>query len=203
MALAHDLGHSPFGHAGEAALDALMAEHGHFEHNRQSLRVVDYLEHPYPDFRGLNLTAAVRCCLAKHRTLYDNPEDGEFAQSAQGPLEGQLVDLADEIAFTSADLADALSAGWITLDDLAGLALWRRGWELACGMMPDAREIHKRIRACGLVLSLMVDDCLAATAAALEKPSPGPPGRHPDPRRPAWRALAQPWPRPCGSCRSS
>jgi dGTPase len=73
VALAHDLGHPPFGHAGESALAEQMAEHGHFEHNRQSLRIVDYLEHPYPAFRGLNLTAAVRECLARHSTRYDTP----------------------------------------------------------------------------------------------------------------------------------
>jgi dGTPase len=172
-ALAHDLGHPPFGHCGEEVLDELMADEDGFEHNRQSLRVVDYLEHPYPAFRGLNLTAAVRECLAKHQTRYDTPACSDFDASLQAPLEGQVVDLADEIAYTAADLDDALAAEWITTDDLASLALWRRAWATAEADAPDARAIHKRIRACKAVLAAMVDDVventperLAATGAA-------------------------------------
>ena len=169
VALAHDLGHPPFGHAGEAALDELMSAHGGFEHNRQSLRVVDYLEHPYPSFRGLNLTQAVRECLARHTTRYDAPAAAEFAGRGQPPLEGQLVDLADEIAYTSADLDDALAAGWLTMEKLSGLALWRGAWEVAERDAPDARPVHKRIRACKAVLAAMTDDLLAATQAIIEK----------------------------------
>jgi len=166
-ALAHDLGHPPFGHCGEGVLDELMASEGGFEHNRQSLRVVDYLEHPYPAFRGLNLTAAVRECLARHRTRYDTPACGEFDASLQASLEGQVVDLADEIAYTAADLEDALAAEWITTDDLASLALWRRAWATAETDAPDARAIHKRIRACKAVLAAMVDDVVAQTPERL------------------------------------
>ena len=164
VALAHDLGHAPFGHTGQQVLDELMADHGRFEHNRQSLRVVDYLEHPYPDFRGLNLTAVVRECLAKHETKYDTPicEDCETALAA--PLEGQLVDFADEIAFTAADLDDALAAGWITLEQLAELDLWRRAWARAETDAPHARTVHKRIRACKGVLAAMADDVIATSA---------------------------------------
>jgi len=167
VALAHDLGHPPFGHAGEAVLDALMGEHGRFEHNRQSLRIVDYLEHPYPDFRGLNLTAVVRECLAKHETKYDSPICEDFDAALAAPLEGQLVDLADEIAFTAADLDDALAAGWITLEQLGELALWRLAWSRAEADAPGARTVHKRIRACKNVLSAMADDAIATTAAAV------------------------------------
>ncbi|MHC4983570.1 MAG: dGTP triphosphohydrolase, partial [Planctomycetota bacterium] len=104
VSLAHDLGHPPFGHAGEEALAELMAESGGFEHNRQSLRAVDYLEHPYPQFRGLTLTRVVRECLAKHESRCDSPACEEFDDGLLAPLEGQLVDLADEIAYTAADL---------------------------------------------------------------------------------------------------
>jgi len=169
VALAHDLGHPPFGHAGEAALDELMADHGRFEHNRQSLRVVEYLEHPYPQFRGLNLTRVVRECLARHQTCYDTPVCEELGAARRPPLEGQLVGRADEMAFTSADLDDALSAGWITVDELTGLDLWRRAWQQAQADAPDARPIHKRIRACKGVLAAMADDLLATTAANLER----------------------------------
>jgi dGTPase len=163
VALAHDLGHPPFGHSGEAALNELMADHGHFEHNRQSLRVVDYLEHPYPNFRGLNLCRVIRECLAKHTSRYDTPVCEEFAPKLLAPLEGQLVDLCDEIAYTSADLEDALAVGWLTLEQLGGLALWRQAWAVAQAESPDARDIHKRIRACKAVLAAMADDLLTTT----------------------------------------
>jgi dGTPase len=166
VALAHDLGHPPFGHSGEEALNELMADQGGFEHNRQSLRVVDYLEHPYPAFRGLNLTGVVRECLAKHETRYDRPIATDFA-AGRLPLEGQIVDLADEIAYTAADLDDALAVGWITVDQLGELAIWRRAWQAAEEACGDARWIHKRIRARAAVLSMMVDDVLSATDIAI------------------------------------
>jgi dGTPase len=163
VALAHDLGHPPFGHAGEKALDSLMAHHGRFEHNRHALRVVDHLEHPYPDFRGLNLTHVVRECLAKHETRYDTPICDDFDTSLRAPLEGQLVDLADSIAWTTADLEDSLSAGWIDREGLGNLALWRRAWGRTERAFPSARPIHKQIRACKGVLAAMADDVLAET----------------------------------------
>ena len=169
VALAHDLGHPPFGHGGEEVLDGLMAEHGGFEHNRQSLRVVDYLEHPYPPFRGLNLTRAVRECLAKHQTRYDRPVCEEFDAALRPPLEGQLVDLADEIAYTSADLEDALAAGIVAAEQLEGLALWREAGAVAEREYPAAGAVHKRIRACKAVLSAMADDVIAATRERMER----------------------------------
>ncbi|MCE5327348.1 MAG: deoxyguanosinetriphosphate triphosphohydrolase [Planctomycetaceae bacterium] len=175
VALAHDLGHPPFGHAGEAALNELMAAHGGFEHNRQSLRVVDYLEHPYPAFRGLNLTQAVRECLAKHETAYDKPSADEFDPALAGPLEGQLVDMADAIAYTSADLEDSLAAGLISLEHVSRLALWRRAWSAAQAADPDAGVLHTRIRACKGVLAAMADDVIASTTSTLEALKPANP----------------------------
>ena len=168
VALAHDLGHPPFGHAGEEALAELMADHGGFEHNRQSLRVVDYLEHPYPKFRGLNLTRAVRECLTKHETAYDHPAGDEFAGTGLAPLEGQIVDLADEIAYTSADVEDALGVGWVTAEQLGELAIWRRAWDAAVDEYPDARPIHLQIRAAKNVLALMADNAVATTAMLID-----------------------------------
>jgi len=164
VALAHDLGHAPFGHVGEEVLDELMADHGRFEHNRQSLRIVDHLEHPYPDFRGLNLTAVVRECLAKHETKYDSPSCEDFDTGLLAPLEGQIVDLADEIAFTAADLDDALAGGWLAVEQLAETELWQAAWSRAQAAAPHARPIHKRIRACKAVLAAMADDMIAQTA---------------------------------------
>src|SRR5262245_44024046 len=114
IALAHDLGHSPFGHKGEDALDELMKDHGGFEHNRQSLRVVDLLEQKYPRFPGLNLTWEVREGLAKHCTGYDRPSR-RFDFKARSPsLEAQVSNVADEVTYYSHDLDDGLSAGLIT-----------------------------------------------------------------------------------------
>ncbi|MBN2561967.1 MAG: dNTP triphosphohydrolase [Phycisphaerae bacterium] len=134
IALAHDLGHPPFGHAGEAALAALMKDHGGFEHNIQSLRVVDYLEHPYPPFRGLNLTFEVRESLIKHHTLHDRP-DPSAAIDEQArllldagpmpPLEGQVVSLADTIAYTLHDIEDGLVECGLTEEALSCCAVWR------------------------------------------------------------------------------
>jgi dGTPase len=167
VALAHDLGHPPFGHAGESALDDLMAQHGHFEHNRQSLRVVDYLEHPYPAFRGLNLTRVVRECLARHTTRYDTPVSTEFDPRLQAPIEGQLVDACDEIAYTCADVEDALQAEWLTRADLDGLELWQRAWRQTQRDAPHVHDIHKQIRATKTLLAILADDLLEATLANL------------------------------------
>lgn len=122
-ALAHDLGHPPFGHAGERALAESLREHGGFEHNEQSLRVVEYLEHPYPQFRGLNLTRAVRDCLAAHCTRYDAPRL-RCSDDASRPEAG-VVDLADRLAYTLHDLQDALYARLLSVQDLQGCTLWR------------------------------------------------------------------------------
>ncbi len=175
VALAHDLGHPPFGHAGEAALAELMADHGCFEHNRQSLRIVDYLEHPYPDFRGLNLTRAVRECIAKHETRYDTPVSDDFDMTLSAPLEGQLVDLADEIAYTAADLDDALQLRVVDAGDLAELTLWAEAMQRVDTRWADARDVHKQIRACKEVLALLADDLIETTLShvdSLELDSP-------------------------------
>ncbi|HUT22791.1 MAG TPA: deoxyguanosinetriphosphate triphosphohydrolase [Sumerlaeia bacterium] len=118
VALAHDLGHTPFGHSGEAALHRLLEGRGGFEHNRQGVRVVERLERRYRDFPGLNLTWEVREGIAKHRTSYDSPSMRRFNPDLAPPLEAQLVDLADEIAFNHHDLDDALKMGLLALEDL-------------------------------------------------------------------------------------
>ncbi|HNX25974.1 MAG TPA: dNTP triphosphohydrolase [Phycisphaerae bacterium] len=172
VALAHDLGHPPFGHIGEKVLDELMASYGHFEHNRQSLRVVDYLEHPYPSYRGLNLTQMTRICLAKHETRYDSPADNEFTKIRFAPLEGQLVDLADEIAYTTADLEDALEADWLSMVDLNELELWRQAWATVEAEYPDARKIHKRIRSTKKILNMMAVDAITYAGEKLSGMKP-------------------------------
>ncbi len=127
IALAHDLGHSPFGHRGEHVLDRLMKDHGGFEHNRQSLRVVEVLEQKYPGFSGLNLTWEVREGLVKHFTAYDHPSRRAGFNAKHSSLEAQVANLADEITYYSHDLDDGLDAGLLSEDELnRNVAVWRR-----------------------------------------------------------------------------
>jgi dGTPase len=114
IALAHDLGHSPFGHKGEEVLDQLMRGHGGFEHNRQSLRIVEELEEKYPGFRGLNLTWETREGLAKHQTAYDHPGHRQGPSLKSPSLEAQVANLADELTYCSHDLDDGLEAGLLS-----------------------------------------------------------------------------------------
>src|SRR5450432_3904385 len=125
IALAHDLGHSPFGHAGEEMLDKLMKEHGGFEHNLQSLRVVTELEEKYPDFNGLNLTWETREGLAKHYTQYDKPTHLKEFNFKLSSLEAQIANLADEVTYYSHDLDDGLGAGLITVEQLQEVDIWQ------------------------------------------------------------------------------
>jgi dGTPase len=126
VALAHDLGHPPFGHTGEHVLHDLMQEHGGFEHNRQSLRIVEQLETRYPMFPGLNLCFEVREGIAKHKTSYDTPEDGLLERDPGMPtLEAQLVNVADEITYSSHDVDDGLQSRILAEDDLRESALCR------------------------------------------------------------------------------
>jgi dGTPase len=124
VALAHDLGHTPFGHAGERVMDNLMEDAGGFEHNLQSLRVVDLLEDRYPGFAGLNLTWEVREGIAKHSTDYDQPEIAAFGET-QPSLEAQIVELADEIAYNNHDLDDGLTSRMLEPEELSRVTLWR------------------------------------------------------------------------------
>jgi dGTPase len=127
IALAHDLGHTPFGHAGEEALNELMVKEGGFNHNLQSLRVVDYLEERYPDFSGLNLTWEVREGLAKHSSCFDKPvRIPELLPLAMPTMEAQVVDIADEIAYDNHDLDDGLTSGLIKEKDLENLKIWKQ-----------------------------------------------------------------------------
>lgn len=128
ITLAHDLGHTPFGHAGEDELRELMKNHEGFDHNLQSLRVVDYLEERYPDFHGLNLTYESRIGLFKHPELVKEAEKrgmGKFEDFQSPLLESQVVDLADEIAYDNHDVDDGLTSGLISESDLDQIRIWK------------------------------------------------------------------------------
>ncbi|MHC4263805.1 MAG: HD domain-containing protein, partial [Planctomycetota bacterium] len=140
LALAHDIGHPPFGHRGEWALDRLMAGHGGFRHNAQVLRVIDLLERRSPDYSGLNLTRETRESLLKHEKAEDWPD--EFGAKPRHPyLEAQVVDLADSTAYNSHDIEDGLRAGMFSEDDLAESSeLWRRSRDRVIARHPGFLE---------------------------------------------------------------
>ncbi len=163
ICLAHDLGHPPFGHAGEVTLNRLMADYGGFDHNKQSLRIVEKLEERYPEFRGLNLTWEVREGIVKHETEYDVSDASRFDPEKRGTLEAQLANPADEIAYTAHDLDDGLRSGLIVPEQLEGLAWWQRlreslGW--------DGRGFNSmwRYRLVRRLIGLLVTDLLQETA---------------------------------------
>ncbi len=125
ICLAHDLGHAPFGHAGEHALTLMMADHGGFNHNTQSYRVVTALENRYRGFRGLNLTYETREGMLKHETDYDQSEATEYEPEKRASVEAQIANVADEMAYNAHDLDDGLRAGLFTPRDLEELEIWR------------------------------------------------------------------------------
>ena len=124
ICLAHDLGHPPFGHSGETILADLMKDHGGFNHNRHSVRIVTLLENRYPDFPGLNLTWEVIEGMVKHETDYDISDASDYDPQLRGHLEAQIANAADEMAYTSHDLDDGLRSGMITPAQLEGIAIW-------------------------------------------------------------------------------
>jgi dGTPase len=123
IALSHDLGHPPFGHAGEQALDECMREHGGFEHNRHGLRIIEVLEYPYAEFPGLNLTWEVREAMAQHSGRRGSPEVAEYL-GGRPLLEAQVADAADSLAYDAHDVDDALSLGLIRFEDLQEVPFW-------------------------------------------------------------------------------
>jgi dGTPase len=163
ICLAHDLGHSPFGHAGEKVLDELMTGFGGFEHNRQALRIVDLLEHPYPDFAGLNLMYETRLGLAKHRSLYDNPQEQKFKE-LNCSLEGQVVNIADRIAYNCHDLEDGMRAGLISPPQIKIFTEAQN--RINAGAIKD--ESIRRTRTAKTIIDTLVSDCINASSLILD-----------------------------------
>jgi len=124
ICMAHDMGHPPFGHSGEATLNKLMKDHGGFNHNHHSYRIVTEIEKRYPEFPGLNLSWEVLEGMVKHETEYDKTDALDFDPALRGHLEAQITNVADELAYTSHDLDDGLRSGMITTEMLAGIELW-------------------------------------------------------------------------------
>jgi len=170
IALAHDLGHTPFGHAGEDAMQVCMKDHGGFEHNLQGLRVVELLEERYPSFPGLNLTYEVREGIIKHHTEYDAPKPHPDYNPGKSPsLESQLVDLADEIAYNNADLDDAFEMGFLSVEDFAAVPWVKDVFDRAArdaGKDPSPRTV--KYRALAKLYDLHVNDALAESSKRIE-----------------------------------
>ncbi len=168
VALAHDIGHTPFGHSGEDALNKALAADGGFEHNLHGLRVVDLLERRYPEFPGLNLTYEVREGIAKHHTTHDHPAvTGDFDFSERPLIEAQIVDVADVIAYNSHDVDDGLKSGLLSETDLDEVALWRQATDAVRGRWGDLPAEVRRVQAVRQLINMEVTDALEATEANL------------------------------------
>ena len=181
IALAHDLGHTPFGHAGQDALNDCMAAHGGFEHNLQSLRVVDWLEHRYPDHDGLNLTFETRegilkHCSAANARLLEAAEPGgvarRFIDGTQPSLEAQLANLADDIAYNAHDIDDGVRSGLLTLTQVAEVPLFARHLRTVRAEYPRLAERRTLYEAIRRMLSAQIYDVIDATGAALAAAAP-------------------------------
>ncbi len=168
ISLAHDLGHTPFGHSGELALDEIMEEHGGFNHNYQSVRMVETLEQRYPDFPGLNLTWETREGIVKHTTEYDVSQAEGYEPQKRATLEGQLVNAADEIAYTTHDLDDGLRSGLITVSDLRGLRLWQEALQELDILERNFEEMSQR-RVIRYLINREVTDVVQHVDSGLEE----------------------------------
>jgi dGTPase len=176
ICLAHDLGHTPFGHAGQDALNECMRDLGGFEHNLQSLRVVDELEERYAEFSGLNLTFETREGILKHCSAANARKLGDlgarFLERRQPSLEAQLANLADAIAYNNHDVDDGIRAGLITIDELHGIAIFRRQYELVTLRYPELgprRMVHEVVRR---MIDYLVNDLINASEASITAAAP-------------------------------
>ena len=171
LALSHDLGHTPFGHTGEHVLNNLMQAHGGFEHNLQSLRVVDHLEERYPGFEGLNLTYETREGIIKHSSDYDKPGNAaakEFEPNRQPTLEAQIIDLADEIAYNNHDIDDGLKAGYLELADLREVPIWQETYDQVAVKFPGLdmeRQVYQTI---SHLIGTLINDLVKTTRGNLQ-----------------------------------
>ena len=170
VALAHDLGHTPFGHSGEEALDALMANHGGFNHNLQGLRIVEVLEEHYPEFPGLNLSWEVREGIAKHSSFYDQGVAVEaLAPDKMPSLETQVVDIADEIAYNNHDIDDGLTSSLLTQEDLKKTKLWNRVGRQVSQRYPKITGQLKKYQIIRMLIDWQVTDLIEETQRRLKK----------------------------------
>lgn len=168
ICLAHDLGHPPFGHSGETSLARLMRDHGGFDHNKQSFRIVTELERRYSEFPGLNLSWEVLEGIVKHETEYDISDARDFNPDLRGHIEAQICNAADELTYTAHDLDDGLRSGKLSAPMLSGIALWEIllqsiGWE---GKELDELTRHRLVRR---LIGIEVNDLVQSTHTRLRE----------------------------------
>ena len=169
ICLVHDVGHPPFGHSGEAILNELMKEHGGFEHNLQSLRVVDVLERKYPDFPGLNLTWEVREGIMMHSSEYDKTSADDPALKDNPSLEGQIVCISDEIAYNSHDIDDGLDAGILADEQMEEVELWKESNESFLREYPDVDKEIKIYYGVRNLINFLVGDLTKYSLKLIKK----------------------------------
>lgn len=171
LALAHDLGHTPFGHTGEEVLNQLMQGHGGFEHNYQSFRVVDQLEERYPAFDGLNLSWEVREGILKHSSPHDVPSTimDEFLPATVPSIEAQLINYADEIAYNNHDIDDGLKSGYLTLEKLKAVELWDRVSRTVRERYPAIDDKRLVARTISSLIGMQISDICETTWANIQQ----------------------------------
>ena len=176
ISLAHDIGHSPFGHAGEQTLNELMKDHGGFNHNRQSVRWVEVLEQKYPEFSGLNLTWEVRAGLRKHQAHLENELlDGKPIGPHQ-QMEAQIADIADDITYHAHDVDDGLDAGLLQENQLEDVALWRLARKPVDRSYTNLGPHHRRQLMVRSLLNVQVEDVLEHSRSVIHHYDPNSPG---------------------------
>jgi len=171
LALAHDLGHTPFGHTGEEVLNRLMADYGGFEHNLQSLRVVDQLEERYPGFNGLNLSWETREGIIKHKSPYDSPAEilADMLPGIVPTIEAQIINYADEIAYNNHDIDDGLKSGLITLSQLEKVEIWREMYGLIATQYPDLDAERRKHQVISALIGRFIKDLCSTTLENIER----------------------------------
>ena len=170
IALAHDLGHSPFGHKGETVLARLMQGHGGFEHNQHSLRIVEELEQKYPKFPGLNLSWEVREGLAKHHTAYDHPGRRKGFEAKNSSLEAQIANLADEITYYSHDLDDGLDSGLLSEKSLAAnVRVWAHAAKLVKKEYGELADESRRYFTIRTIIDMQIHDVVENSERLIQK----------------------------------
>jgi dGTPase len=166
LVLGHDLGHTPFGHSGERVMDEMMKDHGGFEHNKQTLRILELLEERYPGFPGLNLTWEVREGVIKHQQDSDARAPADYAPGESPTLEAQLVDFVDEIAYNNHDIDDGLASGMFTAESIRSVGLFREAHDEVLAQGADERIMrHQVVRR---IINRCIRDLLESTQRRIE-----------------------------------
>jgi len=168
ICLAHDLGHTPFGHSGQDIMAKLMKDHGGFEHNKQSFRIVTVLEKPYPQFPGLNLTYEVLEGITKHASEYDMPDGNLFVKEGYPCIEAQIGNFADEIAYNNHDIDDGLQSGLLKLEELKNIEIWQTNYEKVKNQHNNLSDKQIRRIMVKSIINQLVTDLITYTTSQIQ-----------------------------------